>query len=170
VEVSVLHPLEFKARTKLLAFTEGPLVVDDRPGFLFRDNCWNQGDHACACTTVLHHPEQLAIFPLLMELAVREIAGARIQNLTGLALAIPFLTMTIEASPLALEQRFSFCDALRGRSNRILIGIISAALIPRNLAKYPIRFPPLCLTTARELGIEPLAHEIHVKATKRGRI
>ena len=50
-----------------------------------------RGDHACACAAILDHPEELAIFPLLVELAVREIAGARIQNRTGRALAIPFL-------------------------------------------------------------------------------
>jgi hypothetical protein len=33
VEDSVLHPLELTAATKLLAFAETPLVVDDRPGF-----------------------------------------------------------------------------------------------------------------------------------------
>src|SRR6185295_12439944 len=33
---------------------------------------------------------------------------------------------------------------------------ISAALIPRNLEKYPIRCPPLCLTTTHELGVWPL--------------
>src|SRR3990170_2373598 len=33
VEDSVLHPLELTATTKLLAFAEGPLVVNDRPGF-----------------------------------------------------------------------------------------------------------------------------------------
>src|SRR6266850_1776085 len=48
--------------------------------------------------------------------------------------------------------------------------IISATLIPKNLEKYPIRLPPLCLTTAHKLGLWPLAHEIHVKATKRRRI
>jgi hypothetical protein len=33
VEDSVPHPLELTAATKLLAFAEAPLVVDDRPGF-----------------------------------------------------------------------------------------------------------------------------------------
>jgi hypothetical protein len=33
VEDSVPHPLELTAATKLLAFAEAPLVIDDRPGF-----------------------------------------------------------------------------------------------------------------------------------------
>ena len=112
IESSTL--LELKAPlTKLLAFAESPLVVDDRPGFLFRDNCRSQGDHACASATILDDPEELSVFPLLMELAVREIAGARIQNLTGLTLAISFLTMTIEAGALTLEQCLSFGNTLR---------------------------------------------------------
>src|SRR4029078_5159637 len=47
---------------------------------------------------------------------------------------------------------------------------ISAALIPRNLEKYPIRCPPLCLTTTHQLGVMAATHEIHIKETKRGRI
>ena len=78
VEDSILHPLEHTAVIKLLAFTEGSLVVDDRPGFFFRDDSRGQGDHTRACTPVLNDPEKLAIFPLLMEFAVCEIAGARI--------------------------------------------------------------------------------------------
>ena len=52
---------------------EGPLVIDDRPGFIFRDGSRNQGDHPSSCTAVLDNPEELAIFPLPVELAVREI-------------------------------------------------------------------------------------------------
>ena len=129
---SFLRPLELTAATKLLALAEAPLVVDDRPGFFFCDNRWGQGNHACACTTILDHPEELAIFPFLVELAVRKIAGARIQNLPGLALAIPILTMTIEAGTLALEQRLSFGNVFWGRGNRILVGPRVAHLIHRN--------------------------------------
>ena len=100
---SILHPLEPTTVTKLLALTEGPLVVDDCPGFLFCNNCWRQGDHASACTPVLDHPEEFTIFPLLMELTVREIAWARIENFTGFAQTISFLPMTIEARALTLE-------------------------------------------------------------------
>jgi hypothetical protein len=75
-----------------------------------------------------------------MEFAVREIAGARIQNLTGLAQAIPVLTMTIEASTLALEQRLSFGNVLRGRGNRILQGLRVGHLIRRNSGLKRITF------------------------------
>jgi hypothetical protein len=114
VEDHILHPLEPTTVTRLLALTEGPLVVDNCPGFLFCDDCWTQGDHACACTSVLDHPEEFTIFPLLMELAVREIAWARIQNFASLALTIPVLTMTIETGALPLKQRLSFGNAFRG--------------------------------------------------------
>ena len=57
VEDSILHPLKLTPATKLLALTEGPFVVDDQPSFLFCNNCWGQGDHACAGTTILNHPE-----------------------------------------------------------------------------------------------------------------
>ena len=67
-----------------------------------------------------------------MELAVREIAWARIQNLTGLALTIPILTMTIEAGTLALEQRLSFGNVIRSRLNRTLVGPRFSHLVRRN--------------------------------------
>src|SRR5207237_8218333 len=129
---SSLHPRESTTAKKLLALTEGPLVVDDQPSFLFRDNCWGQGNHAGTRTTILDHPEKFAIFSLLMELAVREIPGARIENLTGLALSIAILTMTIEAGAFPLKQCLSFGNAFRGRSNRILVGLRVGNLIRRN--------------------------------------
>src|SRR5262249_26437491 len=108
VKDRILHPLELNAVVTLLAFAETPLIVDDCPGFFFVNRSRNQRHHSCACTPVLDYPEELAIFPLLVELAVCEIAGSRIQNLTSLAHAIAVLAMAIEAGALSLEQRLSF--------------------------------------------------------------
>src|SRR5207342_2741591 len=89
---------------------------------------------------------------------------AMLSGVEGIGFLLAFASEIWSAGTRGLSGSFSSAPTTETDS------IISAALIPRNLAKYPIRLPPLCLTTAREFGIGPLANEIHVKATKRGRI
>src|SRR5687768_2098107 len=67
-----------------------------------------------------------------MELAICEIAWARIEHLTGLALTVSILTMAIEAGALTLEQCLSFGNTLGARSNRILVGLCVGNLIRWN--------------------------------------
>ena len=82
---------------KFLVLAEAPLVIDDRPGLFFVDRGRDQRHHAGSRTAVLDHPEQLAVFPLLVELAVREVPRTWIQDRTGRTIALAFLAMAIEA-------------------------------------------------------------------------
>src|SRR5690349_5533952 len=106
--------------SELLGLTEAPFIVDDRPGFFFRDRGGDQGHHPRSWAAVLNDPEELAIFPFLVELAVREIPWAWIQDLPGFTLAVPCLAMTIEAGALPLVERLAFGDGLRTGGDRIL--------------------------------------------------
>jgi hypothetical protein len=101
------------AAVLFVAFAEAPLVIDDRPGFFFGNGSWDQGDHSRSGTAVLDDPEEFAVFPLLMEFAVREVAGARIEDRTGGTVPFPFFAMTIEAGALSFKQRLSLRDAFR---------------------------------------------------------
>ena len=101
----VASPPSFATHEKLLellALTEAPFIVDDSPGFFFRDRGWDQGNHPRSGAAVLNDPEEFAIFPLLVELAVGEIPRAWVQDLPGFTLAVSGLAMTIEAGALPL--------------------------------------------------------------------
>ena len=69
------------------ALAEAALIVDDRPRFFFGDAAGT--NETCRCLPFLHHPEQLAVFPLLVELAVGEVTRARIQDRAGRAIPAP---------------------------------------------------------------------------------
>src|SRR5262249_30440773 len=104
MEDQILHPLSGLWGGRLfLAFTEAPLVIDDHPGFFFVDRGGDQGDHAGSGAAVLDDPEQLAIFPLLVELAVGEVPGARIEDRAGRTVAFSFFTMAVKAGALAFK-------------------------------------------------------------------
>jgi hypothetical protein len=86
-----------------LIFAEGPLVVDDRPSFLFVDRGWDQRNHTGSGAAVLDHPEELAIFALLVKFAVGKITRAGIEDLTGRAVSLAFFAMAVKTRAFSLE-------------------------------------------------------------------
>lgn len=98
---------------RLLALAEAPLIIDDVPGFFLGDRSRDQGDHSGSRAAVLDDPHKLAIFPLLVELAIGEVAWARIEDLARFALSIAALTVAIETGAFPFIQRFTLGDAFR---------------------------------------------------------
>src|SRR5262245_22760321 len=104
MEDLVLHPLwRLWGGRLFFAFAEAPLVIDNRPSFFFVDRGGDQGDHAGSGAAVLDDPEELTIFPLLVELAVGEVPGARIEDGAGRTVAFSFFTMAVKAGALAFK-------------------------------------------------------------------